>query len=591
MRALIVLALSLSAAGCLVNTELYEELSDKLAQGDSGQADDRDGDGWSEDQDCDDGDPSIHPEADELCNGVDDDCDEQVDEDAIDGVAYYLDQDGDGYGGGEGVTACEPPADRVSQDGDCHDDDPTAFPGSEAPELPDDIDQDCDGNPGCTDLDCDGLPDLVIPSERDDDGRASSSPLWFGTGDLLGESPHLALPSQGAVAAVAEDFDRDGWVDVAFIGYYYDKTYTLSGLIYQGAADGFDPDRRLAVSTLSALDATSADLDQDGFPELIVTSGTVDTGDATIFWGSRDGPSDGDSTTLSTSGTWRVLVSDLDGDGWQDLVLISAASSRGAETRSTVYWNRGGGFQNDDFDSLHGFGAVDGICVDLDLDGYQEIVVANKQSDESYEVFTRVHHGDAFGYTDSAVTDLPALGASAVDSADLNQDGWPDLVVAHASSDSSTQIDSMIFWGSEDGVTGAQSTPLPTRAARDVAIADLDRDGWLDVVFANYYGPHGTSTDSTVYWGSVDGFSTSDVSELPTVGATRVMVGDVDQDGWPDLFFGQYTSGTSFEVPSYLYYGSAGGFSVEHRESLHVDGPWGPAILVGGEMAAQGGQP
>jgi hypothetical protein len=588
MRAFVVLLWPLCASGCLVNTALYEELSDKLAQEDTGL--DEDGDGWAAAVDCDDADPEVHPEALERCNQRDDDCDDQVDEDPVDGVSYHLDEDGDGYGGGEGVVACEQPSGWVVQGGDCHDDDPTAYPGSEAPELPDGVDQDCDGNPGCTDLDCDGLPDLVIPSQRNDRGYADDSPIWFGTGDRLGESPHLTLPSQGAVAAVAEDFDRDGWVDVAFIGYYHDKTYTLSGLVYQGAADGFDPDRRLAVSTLSALDARSADLDQDGWPELIVASGTVDTGEVTIFWGSHQGPSDANTTTLSSSGTWKLLISDLNSDGWSDLVLVSAASSRGDETRSTVYWNRGGGFQSDDFDSLHSFGAVDGVCVDLDLDGYQEVVLANKQDNGSYEVFTRIHHGGAAGFDDSAVTDLPALGASAVRSADLDQDGWPDLVVAHASSDSGTQIDSAIFWGSEGGVTGAESTALPTRAARDVAIADLDGDGWLDLVFANYFGPHGTSTASTVYWGSVDGYGTEDVSELPTVGATRVMVGDVDQDGWLDLLFGQYTSGTSFEVPSYLYYGSAGGFSEKHRESLLVDGPWGEAVLVGGlAVDASGG--
>jgi hypothetical protein len=41
--------------------------------------DDRDRDGWDEDEDCDDRDPYVHPHAEELCNGIDDDCDGDVD--------------------------------------------------------------------------------------------------------------------------------------------------------------------------------------------------------------------------------------------------------------------------------------------------------------------------------------------------------------------------------------------------------------------------------------------------------------------------------------------------------------------------------
>src|SRR4030095_4422163 len=39
--------------------------------------------------DCDDDDPAVHPAADELCNALDDDCDETIDEDPIDGTSFY----------------------------------------------------------------------------------------------------------------------------------------------------------------------------------------------------------------------------------------------------------------------------------------------------------------------------------------------------------------------------------------------------------------------------------------------------------------------------------------------------------------------
>ncbi len=590
MRAALVPLLLLPTMGCLVNTELYEQLSEQFSEQDHPV--DADGDGYRDDEDCDDDNPDVHPDADEYCNELDDDCDDEVDEDAVDGGSWFVDGDGDGWGGDEIVSACEQPSGTVDEGGDCHDDEPTAFPGSTAPEFPDDeIDQDCDGNPGCTDLNCDGLPDVVIPSQLVDDGASSSvSPVWFGTGDLLGEDPHLELPSMGAMAAVVADFERDGWLDVALVGYVYDKSFELSALVYQGGDDGFSTDRSVAVDTTSSLDATSADLDQDGYPDLIVSSGTVGTGEGTIYWGSPAGLDNKSFTALPTSGSYRIVVSDLNSDGWEDLVFVSYASQRGAETRSSIYWNREGVFSEGDFSSIPNWNAVDAVAVDLDLDGYQEIVVANYgYNAETYELMVSIHHGSEDGYSDEAVTELKAFGAIAVDAADFDQDGWPDIVVAHNTSDSDTQIDSVVYWGSKDGVTGKESTALPTRAARDVAVADLDQDGWLDIVFANYYGPHGMSTTSSIYWGSKGGFSEVGVTELETVGVYRVTVGDVDGNGWLDLLFTQYTTGLSYETYSYLYYGSVGGFSIEDREALAVDGPWGHGVIVGGELADDGG--
>ena len=60
--------------------------------------DDLDGDGYPLDEDCDDGDPSVSPAAEELCNGIDDDCDGVVDPE-VDWFADE-DGDGWGAGGG-----------------------------------------------------------------------------------------------------------------------------------------------------------------------------------------------------------------------------------------------------------------------------------------------------------------------------------------------------------------------------------------------------------------------------------------------------------------------------------------------------------
>ncbi|MEY3212343.1 MAG: hypothetical protein RIT28_2824, partial [Pseudomonadota bacterium] len=95
-----------------------------LPPGDSGGADsgapvDEDGDGVPASEDCDDGDAAVSPNAEELCDGIDNDCDGAVDVGASDATAWYTDEDGDGYGAGAPTVACEPIEGQVAQADDC----------------------------------------------------------------------------------------------------------------------------------------------------------------------------------------------------------------------------------------------------------------------------------------------------------------------------------------------------------------------------------------------------------------------------------------------------------------------------------------
>ncbi len=108
----------------------------------------------SDDQDCDDGDASIHPEASEYCDGVDEDCDGVADDSALDQAVWWADVDGDGYGGNAYVVACEGPEGYTATDGDCDDSDASVHPDAEEV-FYDGVDQDCDGA-GEYDADADG---------------------------------------------------------------------------------------------------------------------------------------------------------------------------------------------------------------------------------------------------------------------------------------------------------------------------------------------------------------------------------------------------------------------------------------------------
>ncbi len=119
--------------------------TDEDGQGDACDADD-DGDNDPDDSDCAPLNRNINHNALEACNGLDDDCDGDVDEGSgNDGCQnFYVDGDGDGFGQGNPQCLCAPDGEFVVQElGDCDDDDRNANP--DAQESCNDKDDNCDG--------------------------------------------------------------------------------------------------------------------------------------------------------------------------------------------------------------------------------------------------------------------------------------------------------------------------------------------------------------------------------------------------------------------------------------------------------------
>ena len=125
---------------------------------------DLDEDGYVAEIDCDDGRKTVHPDAPELCDGLDNDCDEEIDEDADEAQTWYADADGDGYGDlGTATTSCSAPEGYVADSTDCDDQETVVHPG--APEVCDGLDNDCDGR-----VDADAVDATLWSVDRDGDG-------------------------------------------------------------------------------------------------------------------------------------------------------------------------------------------------------------------------------------------------------------------------------------------------------------------------------------------------------------------------------------------------------------------------------------
>ena len=253
--------------------------------------------------DCHDGDASSYPDAPELCDGADNDCDGDIDEGAKGTMNWYADVDGDGYGDPFSVTeSCTQPPGHVSNDDDC--DDTSDARNPDQVEICDGFDNDCDG-------DVDGA-------------TAVDAPTWFPDGDADGFGA-------GDAGVVQCDAPKGYIAD----GTDCDDANPAANPSEVELCDGFDNDCDSLVDDGSALDADTfyTDADGDGYGVLestvdacalpkgfAVDSGDCDDGDALIH-PDADEYCDGVDNNCDSSidgpdaldpATW---YRDVDGDG------------------------------------------------------------------------------------------------------------------------------------------------------------------------------------------------------------------------------------------------------------------------------------
>ncbi|MBK9366968.1 MAG: FG-GAP repeat protein [Deltaproteobacteria bacterium] len=464
--------------------------------------------------DCDDARADIFPGADELCDERDNDCDNSIDEDAVDAPEWFPDADADGFGAeSAAVRACEQPSGTTSLGGDCDDTADTVNP--DADELCNDgLDNDCDGGFGaCTqdlstaditqvgngsnslagssltdagDLNGDGISELWVGAPRDDAAGSDAgaayllmSPLTDGTFNLTDAEATLfgeSLDYGGSAVASGVDLNGDGAFDTV-VGAPRNTGESGSGL-RAGAAWLF-------------YGAPSGEITMDGDQDV-------------AFYGARN---------YNRVGYGAALSPDASGDGQPD-VLLGAPFWTSANDNS----DRGGVFlfetpltrssyTLDDADlSIEGVNENDVVgyfveAVDLDGDGVDEVVVSANQADEggaeAGAVF--VFNGGTNGGLLTSDADFVILGDASADELgsgmralpDLDGDGRRELFVGAKGDDTSGSGAGAAYIFSWDSTSPPSSTSdaswvvlgegLGHALGRDGAVGDLDGDGAVDL--------------------------------------------------------------------------------------------------------------
>ncbi len=237
--------------------------------------------------DCDDVDGSIHPGASEICDGLDDDCDGEVDEGAVDPATWYADLDGDGYGDpGSSAEACQAPEGYVADSTDCDDGEASVHPGAD--EYCNETDDDCDGevDEGAA-VDA---PEWYVDADEDGYGDETESLVACEAPSGYSASPDDCDDSDPQVHPEANDAcdgvdqDCDGQVDEnSTDGQHMITADTTGGFIYRVDPDGTttvisELDPGYSINTVAVDDAGRAlgyDVNSGKLVEIDVCSGTI----------------------------------------------------------------------------------------------------------------------------------------------------------------------------------------------------------------------------------------------------------------------------------------------------------------------------
>jgi gliding motility-associated-like protein len=175
---------------------------------------DIDGDGFDNTVDCNDLNPNINPDAADVCNDIDDNCNGAIDENLLYTI-YYVDQDGDNYGAGISDTLCyNPGAGFSTQTDDCNDDDANINPG--VVETYNFIDDDCNGivDDNFVDTDGDGMENGT-DADDDNDGLLDTVEDDFngdgiGGDDCDGDGIPNTLDADDCEVFIPEGFSPNG---------------------------------------------------------------------------------------------------------------------------------------------------------------------------------------------------------------------------------------------------------------------------------------------------------------------------------------------------------------------------------------------
>jgi FG-GAP-like repeat/Bacterial Ig-like domain (group 3) len=267
-----------------------------------------------------------------------------------------------------------------------------------------------------------------------------------------------------------------------------------------GNGDGtFQPSVTYSSGGTAASSVAIADVNGDGFPDLLVANQCESSTDCTngvigVLLGNGDGTFRPPVAYSAGNGAQSIAVADLNGDGHPDLAVANACLSANSCDNggvSILIGNGHGTFQAATTYNSGGQNALSIAISDLNGDSAPDVIVANqcfskfKCSNGGVSVLLGNGNGTLQSSTSYSSGGYSALSIAA---ADVNDDGRPDILATSLCSDSNNCVEGVVgvLVGKGDGTVKPPVTYSSNGyGASSLAVGDMNGDGITDLVVDN----------------------------------------------------------------------------------------------------------
>ncbi|WP_409344261.1 FG-GAP repeat domain-containing protein [Paenibacillus sp. MBLB4367] len=323
------------------------------------------------------------------------------------------------------------------------------------------------------------------------------------------------------------DVNRDGYADALFVN-SQDMDERPPVYVYPNP---YRPEERIELPSAGSFHGAIGDLNGDGYDDLVVANqhnGTHSDVTAFIYYGSPEGLSERYKTELPVPDCRAVAIGDFNGDGLPDIAFASSG-------KLIVYYQTAAGFRHTDSVTLD-LEATHMTAGDIDRDGFADLYVRVKDKEPL------VLWGSREGLRPDACTRIGGgdIGEKQLDSTTAgllaSVEGWTPKIVELGGK--------LHLFRQERGAAcfypclarRALGEPLiiGCRDAVSAAAADLDGDGYDDIVLA-VCADRDANELSWIYWGGPDGWGDGRRTGLPTISARDLAIGDLNGDGLPEI--------------------------------------------------------
>ncbi|GAA5221499.1 FG-GAP repeat domain-containing protein [Membranihabitans marinus] len=429
------------------------------------------------------------------------------------------------------------------------------------------------------DLNGDGKLDIAVAVYQGEKRYDASSKIYFGKGNRKFVDSGYDIPTRGAnTVCIIEDSE---WNTAVFSNSMGGNLYeTVPLYLYLGTSTGFSENNLYKIPFTSGYESTAADVNEDGYVDILAINsmhggGFNDKfGGINIFTGSKNGfDFSGDRQVLRELNAATSNVADLNKDGYLDIIVGLFDQKKGVATELVIHYGSAQGYTLKNRQSIISPGRSSSPMVaDFDKDGWLDIVVS------SYSKSTvRIFKGSENGFSESAQETFPMYSVIDLEVADLNADGYLDIIACHYKDHINGHHDlgMTIMWGSQNGFQNWNSQWLPSYTPLGPVVADFDGDGYLDLFAPAYHGDISReSLPMYLYWGSKDGFSVDNKTILVGDSGTDAMAADFDKDGRLDLAVAHHTiHGSHAKAKSKVYYNDGNRFQSDQMRTTELSTP------------------